>query len=510
MSGADPIPREADLIVAGGGTAGAVVAGRLAEGTGARVVLLEAGPDYGSADGGRWPADLRDAATLAMVSHDWGYAGEIHGRMGAFNRAKVIGGCSSHNGGAAVKGSRLDYDGWAEAGNSGWATDELLPLFDSAWQRMCVRGVGLDDLTPFQAACTDAATAIGIPVVEDFNDLDEDLGVAPFPINIDAEGRRINTAFAYLDPVRDRPNLTVVGDARVERLTLGGSSVQGVVIRAAGGEVEVRAPRVVLSAGAYGSPAIMLRSGIGDSRRLAAAGVEPRHELAGVGENLHDQPTVEVDYTGSDELRRLMTDFARDRWRPDEQVIAKYPSEGCRRGFDMHIFPMGGRNPLDRDAWRWTLGAACLSPVSRGHVRLTGPSADDRLTIDHRFLSDPEGRDLTRLVEAVGRIREMAADPRLGPLLGDEVFPGPGTTDPDALTRAIGSASVHYWHPVGSCKMGPADDPGAVVDATGAVHGLDGLFVADASVMPAVISGNTMMPTAVIGERMARALAARL
>jgi choline dehydrogenase len=510
MSAARPLPAEAEVIVAGGGTAGTVVAGLLAESTDAGVVLLEAGPDYGPADSGRWPADLRDAATLAMVSHDWGYVGEIHGRMVAFNRAKVIGGCSSHNGGAAVKGSRLDYDGWAEAGNPGWATDDVLPLFDSAWRRMRVRPVGLDDLTPFQAACTDASATIGIPIVADFNDLDEDLGVAPFPINIDPEGRRINTAFAYLDPVRDRANLTVVGDARVERLTLGGSSVEGVVVRTEAGEAEIRTPRVVLSAGAYGSPAILLRSGIGDPRHLADAEVEPRHELPGVGENLHDQPTVEVDYTGSEELRRLMTDFARHRWRPDEQVIAKYPSEECRQGFDMHIFPMGGTNPLDRNSWRWTLGAACLSPASRGHVRLTGPTADDPLAIDHRFLSDPERRDLTRLVEAVGRIREMAADPGLGPLLGDEVFPGPEAADPDALASTVASASVHYWHPVGSCKMGRADDAGAVVDARGAVHGLDGLFVADASVMPTVISGNTMMPTVVIGEKVARGLAAAL
>jgi choline dehydrogenase len=205
------MPESADLIVAGGGAAGAAVAGLVAEQTEAEVLLLEAGPDYGPRGSGRWPDDLLDASTLAIVSHDWGYSGEIHGRTVAFNRARVLGGCSSHNGGAAVKGSRLDYDGWAAAGNAGWATEDLLPLFDSAWRRLRVRAVGLEDLTPFQAGCTEALAANGIPVVEDFNDLDENLGVAPFPINIDADGSRINSAFAYLDPVRDRPNLTVVG-----------------------------------------------------------------------------------------------------------------------------------------------------------------------------------------------------------------------------------------------------------------------------------------------------------
>lgn len=502
------MPESADLIVGGGGTAGAVVAGLVAEQTEAEVLLLEAGPDYGPRDSGRWPDDLLDAATIAIVSHDWGYSGEIHGRTVAFNRARVIGGCSSHNGGAAVKGSRLDYDGWAAAGNPGWATDDLLPLFDSAWRRLAVRPVGLEDLTPFQAGCTEAMAANGIPIVEDFNDLDENLGVAPFPINIDADGGRINSAFAYLDPVRERPNLTVVGEAPVERLLLRGSEVEGVVVRVDGAEVPVRAPRVVVSAGAYGTPAILLRSGIGPSEHLAEAGVPVAHELPGVGENLHDQPTLEVGYAGSEELREEMRDFARDRWRPDEQVIAKYPSTRCERGFDMHIFPMGGRNPLERDAWRWVLGAACLSPVSRGHVRITGSSSDDPLGIDHGFLSDPEGSDLGRLAEAVSRIREVAAQPPLASLLGEEIFPGPQVEGIEALTSFIAASSVHYWHPVGSCKMGPAGDPAAVVGADGAVHGLEGLFVADASIMPVVVSGNTNVPTVVIGEKLGRGLAA--
>ncbi len=510
MASPPRLPDGADLIVVGGGTAGAAVAGLCAEQTEAEILVLEAGPDYGPADGGRWPDDLRDAATLAMVSHDWGYTGEIHGRTVAFNRARVIGGCSSHNGGAAVKGSRLDYDGWAAAGNPGWATADLLPLFDSAWRRMRVRPVGLDDLTPFQAACTEVLSAQGIPVVEDFNDLDEDLGVAPFPINIDPQGRRINTAFAYLDPVRDRANLTVAGDAPVERLLVNGSGVKGVVVRTGGEEVHIHSDQVVVSSGAYGTPALLLRSGIGPARHLEAVGVSVVHDLPGVGENLHDQPTVELDYAGTDELCRLMMNFARERWRPDEQVIAKYPSTGCERGFDMHIFPMGGRNPLARDEWRWTLATACLQPASRGHVRLTGPTSDDRLGIDHRFLSDPEGSDLERLVEAVERIRAMAAHPKLSRLLAEELSPGPQIRGTEALTRSVATSSVHYWHPVGSCKMGPSTDASAVVDARGTVHGLDGVSIADASIMPAVISGNTMMPTVVIGEKVARATIARL
>src|SRR6188472_4135867 len=149
----------ADIVIVGGGTAGAAVAGLLAERSDANVVLLEAGPDYGARDSGRWPRDLLDAAEMPMFSHDWGYVGDVHGRTVLFNRARVIGGCSSHHAAAVVYGHRVDYDGWAAAGNPGWTTDELIPLFESAWQRLRVQRVGLDELTPFQAAAMEATAA---------------------------------------------------------------------------------------------------------------------------------------------------------------------------------------------------------------------------------------------------------------------------------------------------------------------------------------------------------------
>lgn len=501
-----PLTHSADVVVVGGGTAGAAVAGLLAELTSEQVVLLEAGPDYGPRDSGRWPEDLLDASQMPMFSHDWGYTGEVRGRTVEFNRARVLGGCSSHNAAAVVHGSRLDYDGWAAAGNPGWATEELLPLFESAWRRLGVQRVGHDELTPFQAAFRDACPAAGIPIVDDFNDLDETIGVAPFPINIE-NGVRKNSAFAYVDPVRDKGNLTVVGDAPVERVLLAGARVEGVVVRRDGEELELRAPLVVLCGGAYGSPAILLRSGVGPSSRLRDAGVEPVHELPGVGENLHDQPTLEVDYAGTGDLIEAMERFASLRWRPDEQVIAKFASATCSEGFDMHIYPWGGPSLTDPGQWRWMLGVACLTPLSRGHVRLTGPTAESDLLIDHGYLTDPGRRDLERLVEGVERARAVAAQSPLAEVLGDEVFPGPSVDGRHALTDCIAESAVHYYHPAGSCKMGPADDPDAVVGADGAVHGLDGLFVADASIMPWVMSGNTNMPTTVIGEKVARGLA---
>jgi choline dehydrogenase len=507
MAGIERLPEHADYIVVGGGTSGATLAGKLAELTDASVVLLEAGPDYGPPDSGRWPEELLDAATLAMVSHDWDLHGLHNGRRVDFNRAKVIGGCSSHNGGVSIRGSRVDYDLWAAAGNPGWTTEELLPLFDVVFERYRVRPVGLDDLTPFQRACADGLDAAGIPIVDDFDDIDEPVGTAPFAINIEPDGRRINSAFAYLDPVRDKGNLTVVGDAEVERILLDGARATGVVFRSDGEEVTISGDNVIVSGGAYGSPVVLQRSGIGDPGRLSGAGIDVAHELPGVGANLHDQPTFEVDYEGSDELYALMRDFAEERWRPDEQVIAKFRSSECTEGWDLHIYPLGGRDPLNPDGWRWTIAAAVLNPASRGNIDVNGPLAADGVTIDHGFLSDPAGSDLRRLTEAVVKIRETAAEPRLAELLGAETNPGPEVDGEEALTAEVERKVVHYWHPAGSCKLGPDSDPEAVVDASLRVHGLDNVYVADASIMPMMMSGNPNMCCAVIGEKLARQLA---
>src|SRR5271167_4728424 len=253
-SASAPLPKFADTVVIGGGTAGAAVAGLLAQDSDQSVLLLEAGPDYGPFAAGRWPAELTDAV-LIPSTHDWGYdSGEQYApRVITYERARVIGGCSSHNGCAAIWGSRADYDGWAALENPGWSTDELRPLFRAVSERLRVRIPGPEEVTPFQRISLDAAAAAGIPRVADLNNLDENLGMAPSPANI-VNGVRWNTAFAYLDPVRERANLTVVVDSPCDRLEIRSGRVNAVIVAGREGPVRIEAGRVIVAAGTMDRP----------------------------------------------------------------------------------------------------------------------------------------------------------------------------------------------------------------------------------------------------------------
>ncbi len=488
----------------GGGTAGAAVAGLLAEHSEQPVLLLEAGPDYGPFAAGRWPVELTSAATIP-ATHDWGYhSGDQYApRVVAFQRARVIGGCSSHNGCAAIWGSRLDYDGWAALGNPGWSTDELRPLFRAASERLRVRIPEPEEITPFQRISIDAAAAAGIPRVADLNNLDENLGMAPSPANI-FNGVRWNSAFAYLDPVRERSNLTIAGDSQCDRLEIKSGRVSAVVVAGPDGPVRVEVGRVIVAAGAYGSPAILLRSGVGDPSELRSAGITPIHELHGVGRNLHDHPRVSVSYAGTRELEAMMAAFARDHWMPEEQTIAKARSSRCKQAFDVHIYPVGGPDPTTPTGWVWTLEVACLTPRSRGALRLTSADPAAAPAIDHRYLSDPDNEDLRVLTDGVALAREIAAKPAMSQLAGKERAPGNNIATRTQLEAFVRANCLHYCHPVGTCRMGPASDRSAVVDSRGKIHGLDNAYVADASIMPAIPRANTNLPSLVAAERITR------
>lgn len=499
-------PTGADTVIIGGGTTGAVVAGLLAERSAEQVLVLEAGPDFGPLSSDAWPNDLLDARALGYTL-DWRYtSGDTYlGREVKFERARVIGGCSAHNGCAAIWGSRVDYDAWEAMGLAGWGASDLLPLFTESSARMRVHHYRADEVTPFHQAVLDAAVRAGIPLTENLNDLDEDEGIAPSPVNI-SNGIRWNTAFAYLDPVRGQKNISVIGNATVDRLLIDGDHVSGVRYLTDDGPREISAGRVVVSGGTYGSPAVLLRSGIGDPDELRALGIEPVLPLSGVGRNLHDHSSVRLVYGGTPRLIEQMTAYAARQWMPEEQSIAKvrstlYPEDAP--GFDLHIYPVGGPNAASATGWSWSIPVACMTPRSRGEVTLRSADPAREPRIEHRYITDPDGHDRAVLLEGVRIARKIAAEEPLRSLLGAEVAPGPAVTDDADLGAWIDSVIEHYYHPVGTCAMGVASDPNAVTDARGRIHGLANAYVADCSIMPVVPRANTNIPAVVIGERIA-------
>jgi len=493
----------ADTVVIGGGTAGAAVAARLIQETSQTVLLIESGPDYGAFNEGHWPPSLLDARSLPG-GHDWGYVnGASTGRPEhLLERARVMGGCSSHNGCAAIWGNRVDYDNWAALGNTGWSTEELLPFFKLANETLRVKRISSAEITPWQQACLDTAPKIGIPQVADLNDLDEDIGMSTSPVNI-VDGVRWNTAFAYLDPVRGNDRLTILPQTQVDRLQLEGNRVIALEAIGPDGPLTIDAGQVVLCAGTYGSPAILLRSGVGPSSDLQSLGIETRLDLA-VGRNLHDHPAVYLKYSGTSQLVTAMKDFIdRGGILFSEQTIAKFRSKYCTSAYDLHLFPVGGQFMDAADEWEFLLPVANMTPLSRGRVQLTGADPFATLKIDTAYLSDPEGRDLAILWNGIELVRDYACQAPLMEWIGTEITPTVDYKTPEDVRRD----NLHYYHAVGTCKMGPDSDPTAVVDARGKVYGVDNLYVADASIMPVVPRANTNIPALVVGERIAAWLA---
>lgn len=496
--------RSAHTVVLGGGTAGAAVAGLLAEETDLSVLLVEAGPDYGPPAG--WPGELLDAGRMPIGSHDWGYADTTSypGRRVELNRARVLGGCSAINGCGVIWGHRSDYDGWAALGNPGWEADAMFPVLRRASERLRGALGRLEDLSPYHQMFLESARAVGVPTLEDLNDLDSGEGAGVAMVNI-VDGTRWNTALAYVEPVRGRKNLEVLDRTLVDRLLLRGGRVYGVELIREGQRLTVHAERFVLCGGAYGSPAILLRSGVGEPAGLEAAGVRPLHALPGVGQNLQDHPEIDMVFAGSAELSRQMHTHRASPGAKAKAAFAKLRSGVSEVPFDLHLYP---DQILREGVWVWNYGISAQVSRSRGYLRIDSPDPEAAPRIHHGYLSDPQGHDLAVLANGYERLLELL---RCGPLAGHlggvqgEWAELRSRAELEALIRRV---AQHTWHPVGTCRMGPATDPAAVADPAGRVHGLENLYVADASLMPVITKGNTNLPTLAIAEKVAEGLIA--
>ena len=524
---------EFDHVVVGAGTAGCVLANRLSADPGNRVLLLEAG----GKDSYFWiHVPVGYLYTMGNPRTDWCLATEpepgLNGRALAYPRGKVLGGCSAINGMIYMRGQAADYDHWRQLGNVGWSWDDVLPLFkrsEDHWLgadafhgaggewRIEPPRVSWEILDAFRAAAAER----GIPGTEDFNRGDNE-GCGYFQVT-QRRGVRWTTAKAFLRPARGRPNLTVLTGAHAKRLLLdAGRRCAGVEFLHEGALRRAAARAgVVLAAGAIGTPQLLQVSGIGPGALLRAHGVAVRHELPGVGENLQDHLQLRLVYkvagvpTLNQRARTLLGragmawEYALFRKGP----LTAAPSQlGCFArsdpGFatpnlEYHVQPLS----LDRfgEALHpfpaFTASVCNLRPTSRGHVRIKGPDAATHPAIRPNYLATDEDRRVA--VAAIRLTREIVAAPALARYAPKELRPGAALRGEAELVKAAGDIGTTIFHPVGTCRMGPDADRGAVVDDRLRVRGVAGLRVADASVMPAITSGNTNAPVIMIAEKAA-------
>lgn len=523
-----------DYVVIGGGSAGAVVAARLSERSDIRVLLLEAGPPDRSILL-KMPIAFR--LLRQKMLFDWGYASEpepwANGRSIPAARGKVLGGSSSINGMMYSRGHPADYDAWAALGAPGWSYEDVLPYFRKSEnnQRGASRWHGVGGplqvttfgaearLDPLVQAIQASARNLGYPVTDDLDgELPEGFGVADRTVG---GGRRSSTSQAFLAPARMRPNLRIRTGAQVTRIMIENARATGVEYARHGVTQVVRADaEVILCAGTYASPQLLMLSGIGPADHLRASGVGVVRDLPGVGSGLKEHPLVPMGFRGRKPFpmrHRLRADriaLQAIRWlftgqgTITSQPLTSYAFFRSRAqlalpdlesiilpiSLNAHVWFPGLRKPHEDIM---TSLNCVLRPGSTGSVRLRSANPLDKPVIRFNILSDPADLDLLRA--SIAWTRELMRSSPLREFIGDEVFPGPGVDSAAAMDAYIRSTVVTEQHPTSTCRMGTDSD--SVVDPSLRVHGVTGLRVADASVMPTLIGGHTNAAAIMIGER---------
>lgn len=524
------ITQDYDYVIVGAGPAGCLLANRLSADPAVRVLLLEAG----GRDNYPWiHIPVGYLYCIGNPRTDWCFSTEaepgLNGRALKYPRGKVLGGCSSINGMIYMRGQARDYDGWAAEGNPGWAWKDVLPLF----MRTEDHFAGASDLHggdgewrverqrlswPILDAFRQAAAQTGIASIDDFNGGDNE-GCSYFQVN-QRSGVRWNASKAFLRGIRQRANLTVLTGAEAERLLFDEGRVAGVLVRWQGQERSFRASReTLLCAGSIGSPALLQRSGIGPRPLLERLGIGVRHELPGVGANLQDHLQLRLIYRISGAttlnqlagslwgkcgmgLRYLLSRSGPLAMAPSQLgAFARSDPGQASANLQYHVQPLSldkFGDPL-HDFPAFTASVCNLRPESRGRVEIRSVDPQAAPLIQPNYLSDP--RDLAVAADAIRLTRRIVAAPALAGYRPEEYLPGPAYQTEDDLQQAAGLIGTTIFHPSGTCRMGSGPD--AVVDARLCVHGVAGLRIADASIMPRIVSGNTCAPVLMVAEKAA-------